>query len=238
MGVPHLSDMPPTFHGGEVTDRSNCVLPHRVDPERPRPALDGAYICHGHRENLRDDITDLPGLHAQLGDQLADATPTRDSNSSGHGSGHTIPLPINMGIVAWREQIERDLIWWAVLVAQQRGISAPGARAPLPVATWLGRHVDWIAADQFAAQHCPPVARELTGRARALLNPSGSKRIEIGPCRQVEGDTICAGTLYATVRADDDPRPSFIYCSTCTFSKEPTEWLRFGKTYGAPRATA
>ena len=42
--------------------------------------------------------------------------------------------------------------------------------------------------------------------------------------------------MYATVRAEDDPRPSSIYCETCGLDKSPIEWLRFGRTY--IRATA
>jgi len=214
-----------------------CVTPH----DRDRSALPGLRLCTGCHDYLGENIADLPGLHTQLGDQLTDATPASDS-SGRSSAGRSIPLPINTGIVDHRDQIQHDLIWWAVYVAGERGIAQPTASSPEVVAQWLGRHVDWIAGDETAAEECPGVMRELAGRARSLLDPSGSKRIEIGACHQlVAGPAMrgrpwpmsCAGALYATVRADDDARPSLIYCSACDFSKEPSEWLRFGKTYGA-----
>ncbi|GAA4082871.1 hypothetical protein [Actinomadura miaoliensis] len=71
------------------------------------------------------------------------------------------------------------------------------------------------------------VVRELAGRARAMLDPSGAKRIEIGPCPEAE----CDGVLYATCRRDDDPRPSVIYCPACGLEKGAEEWRRFGREY-------
>jgi hypothetical protein len=64
-----------------------------------------------------------------------------------------------------------------------------------------------------------------------MIDPDGTKRITIGPCISLLEAEPCEGVLYATVRADDDPRPSLIYCDTCDLEKSSIEWLRFGKTY-------
>lgn len=100
------------------------------------------------------------------------------------------------------------------------------------IAGWLLRHVDWIAATLPAAEECPPVIWGLASRARSLLAPSGARRIEIGPCRETVDGEACGGTLYATVRKEDDPRPSVIYCGgACGLEMGAESWRRFGQTY-------
>lgn len=202
-----------------------CVTIH----DRDRQAAYGLRLCSTCTRHLTDNITALPRHYENLGRNLATAT--------GHGepvSGSTgTPLPINTGVVELRSQIQHDLAWWAIYIADQRGINRPDRGDPHTVAAWLSKHIDWIAADQAGAEQCPDVMRELAGKAKALLYPSGSKRLHIGPCTLDD----CGGTLYATVRADDDARPSFIYCTACEFSKEPSEWLRFGRTYHATVTT-
>jgi hypothetical protein len=121
-------------------------------------------------------------------------------------------------------------------VASERGIVRPDSSDPHVIVAWLARHLDWCAANRPAAEKLLPVLRHLVGRVWALIDPSGSRRITIGPCIASAGDEPCEGVVYATVRAEDDPRPSVIFCETCGLEKSPIEWLRFGRIYA--RATA
>ena len=98
--------------------------------------------------------------------------------------------------------------------------------------SWLRRHIEWIAAHEVAAVDCPPVMRDLAGRAHGLLNPSGAKRIAIGPCHDSVETGPCLGTLWATCRAEDDPRPSEIYCDgPCGLKLGAEQWRRWGREY-------
>jgi hypothetical protein len=151
------------------------------------------------------------------------------------------PLPINTAVADHRDQIRRDLVWWVRFVAEERGLlGLPGDRVG-EIAAWLGKHVEWLAAHPVAAAECPPVMRGLVGRARALVAPSGARRIAIGPCRgSREGEDAqeCSGTLWATVRAEDDARESEIYCDAeCGLSLDPAQWRRFGREYLRPQAS-
>lgn len=206
-----------------------CVLEHRQDPDRPRPALDGLRLCFGHRAELERRIAEMPARYDQLGRILA----AGGGGSSGQrvsGSSEK-PLVLKPAVADHRHQIKHDLIWWAVYVAEARGIDKPHSPDPHTTAAWLTTHVEWCAANRPAAEELLPVLRELTGRAWAMIDPDGTKRITIGPCNAAPEGEACDGALYATVRADDDTRPSLIYCDTCDLEKSSIEWLRFGKTY-------
>lgn len=205
-----------------------CVQPHDTD----RRALPSLRLCAACHDRLRRDLQALPRLHAGLDAALAAGhSPRYGHRVSGSSSA---PLPINIAVADLRDQIRHDLAWWTRFVAERRGITALPAPEVAGMAAWLLTHADWIAAHEEAAVDCPPVVRELARRARGLLDPSGAKRIEIGPCPE----TGCGGTLYATVRRDDDPRPSVIYCPTCGLEKGAAEWRRFGREYLRERRMA
>jgi hypothetical protein len=198
-----------------------CVLDHRGG--QTRRAIDGLWLCQSDIDQLERLIRDMPHRYAQLA--RAHSIPGRGADPVSGSSSE--PLPINPAAAEHRHQIRHDLIWWCVHVADERGISRPADGEPTTTAVWLHHHVNWLGADRPSAEECLPVMRQLAGRAWAIIDPDGRKRIKIGPC--VTAD--CDGTLYATVRADDDPRSSVIYCDTCQLEKEPLEWLRFGRTY-------
>jgi hypothetical protein len=215
-----------------------CVTPHADDIE----ALPSLRLCRGCRDGLRRDLAALPGLWADLAAALPAGSSPRYGRVSGSSS-H--PLPINIAAANHRNQIARDLTELCVTVATRRGLIVPvdhiidrrgrirAAYTEPPVtAPWLLRHVDWIAAQPDTAETCPEVMRGLVGRARALVAPSGARRIAIGPCRGSRDGQACFGTLYATVRAEDDTRPSVIYCNADCGTEITTEqWRRFGREY-------
>ncbi|WP_395109800.1 hypothetical protein [Actinomadura sp. SCN-SB] len=210
-----------------------CVNHGEDDAPRALPSL---RLCAGCRARLRKDIHDLGNLHNDLETVLAHGSSPRYGNRVSGSSSE--PLPINPAVADHRDQIRHDLAWWVRYVAEERGLAGLPDNRVSEIAAWLGTHVDWIAAHPVAAVECPPVMRGLVGRARALVAPSGARRIAIGPCRGVVDDQACGGTLYATVRAEDDTRESEIYCDgTCGLSMEPSQWRRFGREYLRPQAS-
>jgi hypothetical protein len=204
-----------------------CVADHGDEDAEALPAL---RLCRSHRRRLEHDLRDLPRLHAELGDAL---TPGSAATGSGRVTGTSeARLPINPAVADHRDQIKHDLVWWAIYVADERGHAQPAANTVPAIADWLGRHVEWIAGHHVAAVECPPVMRNLVGRARALIAPSGAKRIEIGGCRDSVEAGPCGGTLWATVRAEDDVRPSELYCDgPCGLKLGAEQWRRWGHDY-------
>ena len=212
-----------------------CVQPHQSD----HTALPALRLCSGCYHGLKGAIQTLPRLHHQLADHLTAPAVITTVNNGPRPSqdGDRDPLviaetrsPINHVVAELRDQIRHDLVWWTIYVATERGFKLP-ADDLHEIGVWLWRQADWIAASLPAAEECPPVLKALTGRARAILHPSGAKRITIGPCREVLEDGPCPGTLYATVRQEDDPRPSRIYCGECEAEYGPETWRRFGREY-------
>lgn len=213
-----------------------CVQDHGDDDRRALPSL---RLCSSHRDGLERDLERLPRLWHDLGTALSSPTITTTVSNGPRASRDDdrdplvlaeTSLPINPAMADHRDQIKHDLVWWCLFVADHRGLGLPGDTVA-EIAAWLGRHVDWIAATLPAAEECPPVMRGLTGRAHALVQPSGARRIEIGPCRgSVDGEP-CPGRLWATVRREDDPAPSVIYCDGCHAEIPPESWRRFGHDY-------
>lgn len=202
-----------------------CVLPHDDD----RRALPSLRLCGSCHDRLERDLADLPHLHARL----ATILPTGGTASgTGPVSGSaTVRLPIRDDVADLRDQIRHDLVWWAIFVADERGHAHPANTIPA-IAQWLGRHVEWIAGHEVAAVECPPVMRSLAGRAHALLNPSGAKRIRVGRCHDSVEDGPCGGMIWATCRAEDDPRESELYCDgPCGLRLSAEQWRRFGREY-------
>ncbi|WP_242890222.1 hypothetical protein [Actinomadura litoris] len=174
-----------------------CVQDHGEDERR---ALPGLRLCGGHRDGLERDLGALPRLHSDLATILATGGA---ASGSGRVSGtSSAPLPIRPDVAAHRDQIRHDLVWWAVFVADERGHALPKDDV-LDIARWLGRHVDWIAANLPAAEECPPVMRGLAGRARSLLDPN--RRLPTGErCRKVpDGGERCPGVVSMIQKPDE-----------------------------------
>jgi hypothetical protein len=186
-----------------------CVTEHDTD----RRALPGLRLCPSCRDHLARLLADLPGLHDDLAEAMAGLTATaRGCSLLTPG---TTPaerealaiaetgLPLDPAISDHRHQIAHDLLWWAIYVADERGISRPGASDPATTAPWLAVHVDWLSANPAAAEECLPVMRQLAGRARHLLDPD--RRLPTGErCRVVsEAGERCNGTVAMVLGRDD-----------------------------------
>ncbi len=193
-----------------------------------RRAAFGLRLCHSCRRYMAKLIDQLPHRYADLEDRLS-VTGTGGDRVSGSSS---TPLPINTAVAGVRYDIQHALVSWALFVADARGLKAlPDGDEPRLTAPWLARHCDWLAADPVGAEECLPTMRLLTGSAWRLIDPDGRKRIKVGPCTQTTKSGPCGGVLYATVRAEDDTRPSAITCDVCEFELAPSSWLKFGRTY-------
>jgi hypothetical protein len=183
-----------------------CVTPH--DPDRR--ALPTLRLCGSCRDHLERLLAEMPALYADLGRALA----TTGSGGQRVSGTAAEPLPINPAVAEHRHQIQHDLVWWVVYVAQTRGIALPARSEPAVTAAWLTTHVEWLAADRAAAEECLPVMRALAGRARGLLDPD--RRLHTGErCRVVaeEGER-CEGTIAMVLGADDGWRARCSHCGT------------------------
>ena len=212
-----------------------CTLQHRTDPERPRRALAGLHVCAACADRVAQALADLPSLWQDLEHVLAGTWRDRVSDDRWPLAIAENPLPLQPAVADHRTRIQQLLASWAVMAAQERGEQPPAPNVH-ETARWLTwrlreqtRHWQWEDHEQtightttvepiLAQPWVQDFATEVTdlrGRARALLDPAGIRRVPCGPCREhVEGPALsaytwplpCPGTLIARVGSDPEDR--------------------------------
>lgn len=205
-----------------------CPAEHRHDPDRPRSAAPGLRLCPGCLSGVRRHLADLPWLHREV----VASMPTQRRTGGAPVSGSKEPgLIVNLDAGELASQVRYDLYAMCTWVATDRGLHLPQDGRVPAVCEWLTRHVDWLAASTYAAE-VRGVLAELVGAAYRVIDPGREPlRLPVTCINPVDGDLPCDGHLFATVRRDDDPTPSYIYCDSCEFSIDSTQWYRFGRRY-------
>lgn len=198
---------------------NDLCMQDRHGDDRPQ-ALPSLRLCRACYNQLKRDLNALPRLYRELDTVLAaGSSPKYGQRVSGSS---TKPLPINPAVADLRDQIKHDLVWWVKYVAERRGITALPDDRVSEISAWLLRHVDWIAAHPDAAVQCPPVVRELAGRARDLLDPN--RRLPTGErCRATNNDgERCTGVITMVQKPDETWTAR---CSVCG-PQEAAPYLR------------
>ncbi|YCK35157.1 hypothetical protein ACNF49_14040 [Actinomadura sp. ATCC 39365] len=201
-----------------------CQARHRHEPDRPRAAADGLNLCPGCRIALGRHIRDLPELHA---DVLAQLPTGRDTAAPPVTGSRTPPLPYNTRAGDWLAQTRHDLRSITSLVSVERGIAGPPPN-PGAQCAWLERHADWLAAHPNAGAFKDMFAEQV-GRAYSIIDPARLPLVLPVRCIEPVDDEPCGGILRATVRRDDDPTPSVIWCDGCDLELDTTQWHRYGR---------
>jgi hypothetical protein len=216
-----------------MTPWPTCVLVHRQDGERLRPAMDGAHVCYGcHAKTLRAALQ-LPPLHRLLGElpAISTAAPRNGSRST------ELPIPLHPAAADLRMHMRVKMAGWIPIVTDQRGLTTPridavdgSQRAMDQIAAWLLPHHDWLLytdPEGYAAD-----LGDLHSAAWGIAYPSGRSRREFAPCPTED----CGGTLCAWL-APGDLLPKALACDTCGAEVAPSKWLT-GRTAHQPWLTA
>lgn len=169
-----------------------------------RRVVAGTRLCRACHDSLVTALEKLPGLYRECGRLLAGSDRPRDRTSGGPLPG----LPFNAAAADARDSILRVLASWSGLVVEQRHVTAP-RRTVGALAGFLGRHVDWVAAQSIACDVTDEVA-ELVRSARRVAYPRPLRRVPVGACVEVG----CGGGLFAVVDPDEALLPSEICCDT------------------------
>lgn len=197
-----------------------CVSPRCAIPRRHRDdctgdcrgclpgwAADGLRLCAVCLTRLGDNAVKAAELYDEL-ELMLKTTGAGGRSSSKPGPG----TPPRDAVVDMRATIRHILASWCRLIAEERGIGLP-ADEVTAMGGYMGRHAEWLAAGEYAAEVADEVAA-LASRAWGLAYPSGSRTVEVGPC------PLCPGTLTAIVRATDQTLPSEVGCD----GQEPHRW--------------
>ncbi|SDG48954.1 hypothetical protein SAMN05216553_108309 [Lentzea fradiae] len=170
--------------------QSHCEL--RVVPSCTASAVADSRSCDQCRQALRDELRALPGLHEQCAQSL---TPGRRpevvqiKNTRVPGA-----MSLNLTAVSVRSSILGVLASWSSLVIEETGTARPPSRRVHVLSTFLYRNLDWILRQEVAQDFAEEIT-DLADAARAVLDPSMSERLDLGPC----GEAGCGMTVYAAI---------------------------------------
>ncbi len=211
-----------------------CPLPHKDDPDRPRPGA--PLLCSGHTGEITAAIAGdvagparLPGYHAALSRLAATRALTA---SAGHrsaiGSLASERLVIDPAATEHRTLIEAQLAAWVRMVADERDFRLPPVVTVPVLCAWLAIQLDWCLAQPWADELALEVLA-MTRRAYGLLHPRPERWISTTvPCP-------CGGTWLAYVAPSTPdlngmvPDPEWVTCDTCGEEGEFAAVKRLGQ---------
>ena len=218
-----------------------CAAPHTRDPDRPRLALDGLRVCHGHRTQLYVRLHVLGAAHEALAGKL---------QAGGEGQEHvggtpSIGLDLDPRAVRCRSEVYSFLASWCRYVAHQRN-ARPPTDTCAAMGPWLARQLDWLCAlpaDDIGDLYGGLNAHYAT--AKHLLRPDGRKHRPVGRCVEMTWCDVtsrteyrCDGTLTAFLGPADDLLPPAMVCDTCQVVVPASQWYTFGRKYQAMEGAA
>lgn len=100
-----------------MTDPQVCVVTHRRDPDRPRLAVDGGYVCRGCEARLAQLIAELPAQFSELTRALGTSREVGSPKVSGSPSAG---LPFRPRVADHLPDITGKLLSWCRLVVEER----------------------------------------------------------------------------------------------------------------------
>jgi hypothetical protein len=235
---------------------ARCGIPRRhhdgCDDQQCRGCLpgwaaDGLRLCAHHAARIGGDAIKAAVLHGELELVL------RPSGGGGRTGKPGSASPPRDDVVAMRTEIRHVLVSWCLLISEERGISLPtrleveqlpdGFIGPprrrrvhdetaLSVGGYVAKHAEWLAAQPYAGEVSDELA-SLASRARGIAFPSGTRRVEAGPC------PLCPGTLTALVRTTDALLPSEVACDGDEAHRWASErWRELDRLVAAKRRAA
>lgn len=191
---------------------------HDGDTHPPRVAP-GRMICAECRDQVEEDLVELPGLYELCAHMLDPRRQHIRERVSGY---RPRGIVLNDAAVTIRTDILGELASWCALVANERGVSGPDELSIRRLTSFLAVHLDWLTEHPSA----PDLADELAELARSagevLLRPSAGHSLEVGRCAHPGCDRL--------VRAECEPS----YQVSCEGGHvwTPDQWLLL---WGGPR---
>jgi hypothetical protein len=172
----------------------NCVLDHRVNPDRPRRAIDGLYLCAGHRSELTRLVAEMPAK--------ADGLRRARGGSGPRPIGSHADLSVDEGAAAHRSKMTAVVASWCRVVAEDHNITPPDSVELARTCTWLIPHLDWCAGNRWVDEMLGEL-RDLTTEARRLTDIRARRVPTDAQCTRHRDGTRCEGVITIVVRGND-----------------------------------
>ena len=224
---------------------TTCIAAHDDDPPL---ALPGLRLCRHHHGRLARDLADIVTCWSLL----AELHEPGRGTGGGHGKRADPPAPVNLDVADITDPRTSQVIaamGWARIVVEDRRLAV----LPSDVAECAGlltRHLEWVAAQDWADEACD----EISAAARTLrwatgdnpdaplgtcpdIDPRGEQDRCGGPLRWVEGTTaVRCGRCGSHWAEADLPHILRVVQPTRRFPVE-RDWVcwRYGVTDGQLR---
>lgn len=158
------------------------------------------YLCNRHRERLAEELQELPGLYAEVGECLVprraswgEIVATRGAAGPQSPINEDVIDTVNWGRAAeivrlWRLDVRR--VRWP-----HRGAPPPGSLAA--DCRWLLQELDWIVAAYPAAGDLAREVGTLEAQARSVVGDPRPRMQRLGLCVAVTDDagTVCGAVI-------------------------------------------
>jgi hypothetical protein len=191
----------------------------------PNLAGTGLALCYNHADRIGTDAVALAQAWGELALSLA---PGGTGDGGGRGGNPHPSLVLHDGVVEVRATIRNTVVSWSRLIHEERKVTLPwrwhtvrlpsGVQGPanrirqgvantMDLARYIQAHGRWLAGTDYAGE-CSDEFAKLVADARRLMQPSGTRVIEVGPCPMGE----CGGMLRALMRTERSLMPSSVTC--------------------------
>ncbi|HWM02861.1 MAG TPA: hypothetical protein VNP92_11050 [Actinophytocola sp.] len=155
-----------------------CGSRRHSDEVEPTKVAPGLRICAGCRDQVEDDLVELPSLF-EICAYMLTPRPQRLRERVSGNQPHGIVL--RDAVVSVRSEILGVLAAWCGLVASERKVPGPDELAIRKLASFLAIHLHWLCGHPAA----PDFADELTDLSTSVsqaLKPNLGFRVPVGPC--------------------------------------------------------
>jgi hypothetical protein len=172
-------------------------------------------ICVGCRDQLEEDLIELPGWYDLCAHALDLSGPPQSERVSGS---RPRGIVLRDAVVAVRSEILGVLASWCGLVAGERGVAGPDELSIRKLTKFIAIHLNWLVAHTAAADLVDEVS-VLVASARKVVRPDEGVRVELGRCARPGCDE--------PVVAESGTENQLTYRVACDAGHvvRPDEWL-------------
>ncbi|WP_329232265.1 hypothetical protein OG488_23880 [Streptomyces sp. NBC_01460] len=193
-----MADPTPSQSRPEQCASSRCRRAAHSDALPRRRAAPGARLCGSCKRALAADLAALPTLHHESEQQLV--LPARQRGPARITGHRPDAPPVSDAALEARHDALVRLSSWARLVLDEAGsVGTPPDRTVPALASFLGRHTDFLAAHPAAGPAADEIGHVATA-LRALVAPPRPELVPLGRC--VEPD--CDAEVSLPGRGGDD----------------------------------
>lgn len=171
-----------TDHG----DAPACLSRRHHDELAPTRVAPGLRICAGCRDQVEDELVELPALF-EICAYMLTPRPQRMRERVRGNQQHGIVL--RDAVVSIRSEILGVLASWCGLVSSEREVPSPDELAIRRLASYLAVHLQWLCGHPAAPDFVDELT-DLSSSVNEALRPGVGFRVPVGRCLRPGCDQV------------------------------------------------